>query len=102
MSVEGDRSHHRGLAGGPPPTGGSHRPYILTINGGSSSLKFAVFDAAGPLERAFSGCVERVGHAESRLIVRDAGGGRCEDRAVEARDQATAAGLVIEQVVTRV
>ena len=32
-------------------------PYVLTINGGSSSLKFAVFAAADPLKRIFAGRV---------------------------------------------
>src|SRR5271170_7561670 len=36
-------------------------PLILTINGGSSSIKFALFSAASPLSRVFSGQVERIG-----------------------------------------
>jgi len=36
-------------------------PLILTINGGSSSIKFALFSAASPLRRVFSGQVERIG-----------------------------------------
>ena len=98
MNVPGDLAPDLGLAGGTLPAGGSPRPYILTINGGSSSLKFAVFAAAEPIERVLSGRVERVGLGESRLIVNDAGGRRREDRAVEAPDQAAAAGLVIERV----
>ena len=98
MSDEGDRTHHRGLAGGPLPAGGSPRLYVLTINGGSSSLKFAVFAVNDPMERVLSGRVERVGLGESRLILSDGGGRRCEDCAVEAPDQAAAAGLVIEQI----
>ena len=35
-------------------------PLILTINGGSSSIKFALFSAASPLRRVFSGQVERI------------------------------------------
>lgn len=34
---------------------------ILTINGGSSSIKFASFSAASPLRRIFGGQVERIG-----------------------------------------
>ena len=79
MSDEGDLAHDRGLTGGPLPVGGSPRPYVLTINGGSSSLKFAVFAAADPIERVLSGRVERVGRGESRLVVGDGGGGRRED-----------------------
>ena len=98
MNVPGDLALDPGLAGDTLPAGGSPRPYILTINGGSSSLKFAVFGAAEPIERVLSGRVERVGLGESRLIVNDADGRRREDRAVEAPDQAAAAGLVIERV----
>ena len=98
MNVDGDMAHDRGLTGGTSPAGGSSRPYILTINGGSSSLKFAVYTAAEPVERILSGRVERVGTGEPRLIVSDGGGRRREDLAVEAPDQAAAAGLVIELV----
>jgi acetate kinase len=36
-------------------------PMILTINGGSSSIKFALFAAASPLRQLFSGQLERIG-----------------------------------------
>jgi len=34
---------------------------ILTINGGSSSIKFALFDAANSLRRILEGGIERIG-----------------------------------------
>ena len=77
--------------------GEARRPHILTVNGGSSSLKFAVF-RAGPLERILAGRVERVGAAGARLVVGDSRGRRGEDRPVDAPNQAEAAGLVIERV----
>src|SRR5215212_3262504 len=98
MSAAGDRAHLGGLVGGRRPATGSQRTCVLTINGGSSSLKFAVFAATNPIERLLSGRVERVGRMGSRLIVGDAEGVRREDREVEAPDQAAAAGLVVEQV----
>jgi acetate kinase len=36
-------------------------PHILTINGGSSSIKFALFDAGTPLRRILAGGIERIG-----------------------------------------
>lgn len=45
---------------------------ILTINAGSSSLRFALFDAAG-LKRGASGEVVKIGDAP-HLTVRDATG----------------------------
>jgi acetate kinase len=98
MSVEGELARDLGLAGGPLPAARSSRPGILTINGGSSSLKFAVFAATDPIERILSGRIERVGLTEARLILGDGGGRRREDRAVEAPDQAAAAAAVIDRV----
>jgi acetate kinase len=34
---------------------------ILTINGGSSSIKFALFDAGDSLRRILAGRIERIG-----------------------------------------
>lgn len=48
---------------------------ILAINCGSSSIKFALFDAgseSGSLQRIFSGKVERIGQAESLMTIQDA------------------------------
>src|SRR5690349_20451647 len=97
MNVPDGRTHPGGLASDLLSADGRRRPFVLTINGGSSSLKFAVF-AADSVARVVSGRVERVGRPGSRLIVADAEGTRTEDRAVEAPDQAAAAGLVIERV----
>src|SRR5262249_48357547 len=69
---------------------------ILTINGGSSSLKFAVFPRADLSRRLFSGRVERVGWNDARLIA--SGGDRLsEEVPVRAPDQSAAAALVIER-----
>jgi acetate kinase len=35
-------------------------PRILTINGGSSSIKFALFDAGDSLQRILEGEIERI------------------------------------------
>src|SRR4051812_35218561 len=98
MSDGGDQAHLPGYTGGPRPAVEGARPYVLTINGGSSSLKFAVFAAVGSIERVFSGRVERIGHEGSRLFVSEADGFHREDCPVDAPDQAAAAGLVIDRV----
>lgn len=36
-------------------------PRILTINGGSSSIKFALFESGDSLRRILEGVVERIG-----------------------------------------
>jgi len=34
---------------------------ILTLNGGSSSIKFALYEAVKPLKRGLYGAVDRIG-----------------------------------------
>ena len=43
---------------------------ILTINGGSSSIKFALFEAGAPLRRILEGTIERIGLPEAALRVK--------------------------------
>jgi acetate kinase len=45
---------------------------ILTINGGSSSIKFAVFAATDPLQRVLAGRIERIGMAGTSFQVNGA------------------------------
>ncbi len=98
MSDVGDPAADPGLAGGALPVGGKPRPYVLTINGGSSSLKFALYPVAGPSEPIVTGRIERIGRGESRLVVSGIGGSGRESRDVEAPDQAAAVMLVIDQL----
>ena len=43
------------------------RPSILTINGGSSSIKFALYQTGEPLERALHGKIDRIGLSDASL-----------------------------------
>ena len=80
-----------------PPRVGSPGPAdILTINGGSSSLKFALFERTDPSARLLSGRVDRIGQEDARWVVAHADGGRKEDRPVNAPDQKAAVGLLID------
>jgi acetate kinase len=45
-------------------------PRILTINGGSSSIKFALFEAGDSLRRILAGGIERIGLPEATLRVK--------------------------------
>ena len=78
--------------------GSPGRSRILTINGGSSSLKFAIFERTDASARLLSGRVDRIGLEDSRWVLTRAGGGREEDRRVDAPDQKAAVRLVIEQL----
>lgn len=46
--------------------------FILTINGGSSSIKFALYQAGQTLERKLNGKVDRIGLSGTTLTFRDA------------------------------
>ena len=43
------------------------RPTILTINGGSSSIKFALYQAGEPLKRRLHGKIDRIGLSDTIL-----------------------------------
>jgi acetate kinase len=67
-------------------------PNVLTINGGSSSIRFAVFTAGQPLRRRLQGKMERVGSDDASLTV-DCGGDSAptpaEDRVpIQGKDRA--------------
>ena len=76
----------------------SPRACILTVNGGSSSLKVAVFAAGPPPVRVLTLRVERIGRPGPRLVVRDASGAAREDGPVDAPDQGAAARMVIDRL----
>ncbi len=48
-------------------------PSILTLNGGSSSIRFAVFAAKRPLRRLLQGKLERIGSADASLTIEHPG-----------------------------
>jgi len=69
---------------------------VLTINGGSSSIKFALFTTGGSLRRQVKGKLERIGMSASMLVTE---GPRREDnvtRAVSAPDHGKAAALILD------
>ena len=70
------------------PAGGDGR-FILAINAGSSSIKFALFEAAGSLRRAHAGEIERIGLPGPTWSV-DGG----EARPVAAADHVEAADVL--------
>jgi Acetokinase family len=44
---------------------------VLTVNGGSSSIKFALYRADAPTVRLLSGKIERIGLPNPTLTIRD-------------------------------
>ena len=70
--------------------------FILTINGGSSSIKYALFrdaDYSAPVAR---GMVDRIGLPNSEMLVTDAGTQQPSRWAVRAPDHRTCVGVITE------
>ena len=78
------------------------KPHVLTINGGSSSIKFALFDAASrPPLRLLHGGVERIGHVEPVFRVKASGETEERLRPVTASDHSAAVNVVVQEIEER-
>jgi acetate kinase len=75
---------------------------ILTINGGSSSIKFALFEAADSLRRILDGAIRGIGLDEAALDVEDREDGNSISRPVEAPDHSAAADLLMDWLEGRI
>lgn len=78
----------------------SQSPLVLAVNGGSSSIKFALFEAAGPL-RKFSGSIDRIGLDNGMLKVKDAATHEAEQVPLATRDHAEAVARLVEWLGSR-
>ncbi len=77
------------------------RRRVLTINAGSSSLKFALFASGAPLRRLFSGSIERVGLPGTVFAAHGGAFGAGVSRPMPARDHAAAASGLLELLAAR-
>src|ERR1700688_3248238 len=69
---------------------------ILTINGGSSSVRFAIFAAEHPPRRLLQGKLERIGSEGTELIVDPGAGGAATHIKVESNERRTAAVFLLD------
>src|ERR1035441_9029666 len=76
-------------------------PRILTINGGSSSIKFALFEAGDSLRRILEGRVERIGLPEAALRVKGLDQADNFSRLVTAPDHTVAVGVLMDWIEER-
>ena len=76
-------------------------PRILTINGGSSSIRFALFKAGAPLRRILEGKVERIGLPEATLRVKGLSPADNFPRTVAAPDHTAAVGALMDWIEKR-
>lgn len=69
---------------------------ILTINGGSSSIKFAIYNGEKSLTRELSGHIDRIGQPNPKLTITDPTTGPSDTRPVDAHDFTSAVNSLIE------
>jgi acetate kinase len=76
-------------------------PRILTINGGSSSIKFALFEAGDSLRRILEGGIERIGLPAATLRVKGLNQADTLSRPVTAPDHTAAVGALMDWIEER-
>ena len=76
-------------------------PTVLTINGGSSSIKFAMFEVGDPLRRIMDGGIERIGLPEATLRVKGLNQADNFSRLVKAPDHTVAVGALMDWIEKR-
>ena len=76
--------------------GRHRRSLILTINGGSSSLKFSLFERIEQLPLLLSGQIDRIGLPQSRWNVKWFDSGREEQSDIDAPDQKAAVHWLLD------
>jgi acetate kinase len=69
---------------------------VLTINGGSSSIKFALYQAGEPLQRGLYGKVDRIGLSGTNLTFKDPAKKQPENRKFTAADHKSAANFLVD------
>jgi len=74
---------------------------ILTINGGSSSIKFALFDADASPKRIVAGGIERIGLPGATWNARELDGADTFSRSVPAPNHKAAAAILMDWIEKR-
>jgi acetate kinase len=74
---------------------------LLTINGGSSSIRLALFDVGEPLRRRLDGKVDRVGLSGTNLTFKDATGQSQNSRTIDSNDRHSAVTFLLDWLETQ-
>lgn len=72
------------------------KPGILTINGGSSSIRFALYQVGEALERRLYGKIDRIGLSRTSLTFNDPATNQQSSRSLAASDHKSAANFLID------
>jgi len=71
---------------------------VLTINGGSSSIKFALYQTGEPLKQSFHGSVDRIGLPGTNLTFSDSTGTQKGSLILESSDTRSSSNFLIDWI----
>jgi acetate kinase len=74
---------------------------LLAINGGSSSIRFALYDDHEPLRRRLDGKVDRIGLSGTNLTFKDSAGQLQDSRAIDHLDHGSAVASLLDWLETQ-
>ncbi|MGB5450682.1 MAG: acetate/propionate family kinase [Sedimenticolaceae bacterium] len=76
-------------------------PRILTVNGGSSSIKFALFETGDSRRRILEGVIERIGLPEAKFRIKGMSPADNFSRSVPAADHTVAVSTLMDWIEER-
>jgi len=76
-------------------------PLVLTLNGGSSSIRFALYEEIEPLRRLLDGKVDRIGLSGTNLTVRNSTGKPQDSRTIDLADHRSAVSFLLDWLETQ-
>ena len=77
-------------------------PSVLTLNGGSSSIKFALYQMGEPPKRGLHGKVDRIGSSGTTFVFSDPAGKRLGDQSLGQFDRRSAAMFLLDWLEKRI
>jgi acetate kinase len=78
-----------------------NKPCVLTVNGGSSSIKFALFEVGGSLERIFKGGIDQIGTPNAVFHLKAANSDDSFSRPVAASNHTIAVNMLMDCIQKR-
>ena len=75
---------------------------VLTLNGGSSSIKFALYPRGNPPKRGLQGKIDRIGLSGTSFAFHDPAGNQHETRTIADSDHAAASRFLLDWLEQRI
>jgi len=79
-----------------PPSAKPTHSSVLTLNGGSSTIKFALYQVGKPLKRKLYGKIDRIGLSGTKLMCSDSSGNQQKSYSIAASDYRSVVNFLID------